>query len=495
VGVILKKIIIIGAGVAGLSAGIYALKNGFGCEIYEQNTYSGGECTAWYRKGYTIDGAISWLTGIKKNTKIFDTWKEVGAFQTRDIVKSDIFAVIHGETDLVWYRDLDKLKKELLRVSPIDGEEIERLIKMLGILQHFEMPAGKPIDMMDYNEKKAFMNVMMRVFGTLGDICAKTTEEYCTCFKSNLIKRALLSFAFKDNLCQGVLITLASLAGGHIGWIKGGSKQLTDNMRKTFIGLGGKLFCKSRVQEIVIIDGTAQGIILANGRKLSADYVIPACDLYITMKKLLKAQYRDSVLDDFYTQKGYHTSSICQVTFGVNCDLSKYENKNIFLFEQEEIAGETIDSCCFTHYCDEKGFAPKGKSVVKTGLTVYDYRNWEDLSSEAYQRKKEEIREAYQRMLYKFFPETRNKIEMVDITTPLTYERFCGAYQGAYMAFMLTKETNKVSHSGVIKGISNMNLAGQWLSALGGLPDAVISGKNAVMRICAQEHLQFQGVQ
>ena len=46
-----EKVIVIGAGIAGLTAGIYALKAGFDVEIYEKNAIPGGECIGWNRKG------------------------------------------------------------------------------------------------------------------------------------------------------------------------------------------------------------------------------------------------------------------------------------------------------------------------------------------------------------------------------------------------------------------------------------------------------------
>lgn len=49
-----KKMIIIGAGIAGLSAGCYAQMNGYQTTIFEMHDKPGGLCTAWKRKGYTI---------------------------------------------------------------------------------------------------------------------------------------------------------------------------------------------------------------------------------------------------------------------------------------------------------------------------------------------------------------------------------------------------------------------------------------------------------
>ena len=50
-----KKVVIIGGGIAGLSAGIYAAMNGFDTQIIEMHSVAGGQCTAWDRKGYRFD--------------------------------------------------------------------------------------------------------------------------------------------------------------------------------------------------------------------------------------------------------------------------------------------------------------------------------------------------------------------------------------------------------------------------------------------------------
>jgi phytoene dehydrogenase-like protein len=58
-----KQIIIVGAGIAGLSAGIYARMNGYKTTILEMHNIPGGLCTAWERKGYTFDISMHMLTG------------------------------------------------------------------------------------------------------------------------------------------------------------------------------------------------------------------------------------------------------------------------------------------------------------------------------------------------------------------------------------------------------------------------------------------------
>ena len=58
-----KKVIVIGAGVSGLSAAIYAARSGFDVTILEQHSTFGGLSTGWSRKGYFFEGGMHWLTG------------------------------------------------------------------------------------------------------------------------------------------------------------------------------------------------------------------------------------------------------------------------------------------------------------------------------------------------------------------------------------------------------------------------------------------------
>ncbi|HPI17384.1 MAG TPA: NAD(P)/FAD-dependent oxidoreductase [Mesotoga sp.] len=81
------KLIVIGAGIAGLSAGIYGRLNGFDTEIYEMHTQPGGECTGWKRNGYYFDGCIHWLLGTKRGSSLNKVWREVGALD--DTVKNN----------------------------------------------------------------------------------------------------------------------------------------------------------------------------------------------------------------------------------------------------------------------------------------------------------------------------------------------------------------------------------------------------------------------
>ena len=83
-----KSIAIIGAGIAGLSAGCYARMNGYDAHIYEMHNLPGGVCTSWKRKGYTVDGCIGWLLGSSPTSYYYRIYEELGAVQGPHLYQS-----------------------------------------------------------------------------------------------------------------------------------------------------------------------------------------------------------------------------------------------------------------------------------------------------------------------------------------------------------------------------------------------------------------------
>ena len=87
-----KKIIIVGAGIAGLSAGIYARKNGYDVTIYEMHYLPGGMCTAWKREGFIFEGCMHYvgLVGSSPTHAFYNQWKELGVVPGMKMLHHDI---------------------------------------------------------------------------------------------------------------------------------------------------------------------------------------------------------------------------------------------------------------------------------------------------------------------------------------------------------------------------------------------------------------------
>ena len=140
-----EKVVIIGGGIAGLTAGIYALMAGFEAEIYEKNAIPGGECIGWNRKGYHIDNCIHWLTGTKKGTEMYEVWEKTGALSDEiKCAKIDAFytSTYNGQSVTLW-NDLQKTQRELIAASPEDEEEIKKFIEYVEYSKQCARTANK----------------------------------------------------------------------------------------------------------------------------------------------------------------------------------------------------------------------------------------------------------------------------------------------------------------------------------------------------------------
>ena len=191
-----EKVVIIGGGIAGLAAGVYALKAGFEAEIFEKNAVPGGECMGWNRKGYQIDNCIHWLTGTDRKTGLFQVWKTVGAIdEDTEYAKTSKFysSRFEGREVTLW-NDLDKTQEELIAESPEDEEEIRKFIQYVRYSEECVLPSIKPLDMMgirDYIEMGKGMANMPKVMKEYGKINCKQLGER---FRSPVIRKLISDY-------------------------------------------------------------------------------------------------------------------------------------------------------------------------------------------------------------------------------------------------------------------------------------------------------------
>ena len=126
------SVIIVGAGIAGLSAGCYARMNGYETTIFEQHTIPGGLCTAWTRNGYTWDISMHMLVGSKSGS-VHRMWRELGAVQRRTFVYHDVLTRVEdGELQVDFGTDLRQLEAQLRTISPDDVKHIHEFIRIFG---------------------------------------------------------------------------------------------------------------------------------------------------------------------------------------------------------------------------------------------------------------------------------------------------------------------------------------------------------------------------
>ncbi|MDE7286210.1 MAG: NAD(P)-binding protein, partial [Lachnospiraceae bacterium] len=204
-----NKIVIVGGGIAGLSAGIYGCLAGYDVEIYEKNPVAGGQCMGWNRKGCHIDNCIHWLTGTKKGTALREVWETVGALdENTQFAECDIFytTVLDGQRITLW-KDLERTEADLLALSPDDEAEIKKLIQHVRYASECEVPAEKPMEAMgikDYIRLGASMANMPKVMKEYGSIDLK---DLAARFHHPLLKTLFTDYMPKEYVASSFLVS------------------------------------------------------------------------------------------------------------------------------------------------------------------------------------------------------------------------------------------------------------------------------------------------
>lgn len=482
-----KKIIIIGGGIAGLSAGVYALLAGFDAEIYEKNAIPGGECIGWNRNGYHIDNCIHWLTGTRKNTEMYEVWKKVGALSDdTEYAKINAFysTISNGQTATLW-KDLKRTEEELIAISPEDETEIRKFILFVEYSKQCLFPAKKPMEMWgvkDYIEMGKNMMDFPKVMKEFGKI---SLEEYSKRFKSPILQKLMCDYLPNEYCAYAFLVSYATMVDGNGNIPMGASLQMSLRMEKRFKELGGKIYYNSSIKNIEINKKIAAGITLEDGRVVRGDYIIPAVDSYVLFNKLLPDGYMPKEVKAAYdAPKKYPTISGFQVAFAVSEDFDRGETVFIDI-EPVKVGSRIFSRMNVKSYGYDPAFVKDGRKVIQTCIsqTDEDYEVWKNLSKAEYKEEKEKLVKEIEKRIQNAFPELTGDLQYLDSWTPLTYERYCNAYHGSYMSFTTRPDAKQLKMKGKVKGIDNLYLAGQWTNSPGGLPVAAASGKFAIQRI------------
>jgi phytoene dehydrogenase-like protein len=493
--------IIIGAGFAGLSAGIYARMNGYQTTIYEMHDLPGGLCTAWKRKGYTIDGCIHWLVGSSPKSGMHRYWQEVGIAQEREFVNLDEYMryeCADGRT-LVLYCNVDALEKHLLEFSPQDAEPIGELISGIRMCLDFDQPSDSdpPLKRLQKNTKVLWIMI------TRGKQFQKwmkiSTEEFVGRFKDPALRDALREMWMPEFSMFFMLFTLAYLHNKDAGYPIGGSLPMSLALAKRYTSLGGEIHYGKRVEKILVEGDRAVGVRLADGTERRASRVISAADGYTTLFKWLDGKYSDEKTREPY-EKWPTFPPLLYVGVGVKRsfeDTPKTVSGISYPLREACEIGDAVQTRLPVHiFNQDPTLAPPGHTSLVVMLPS-NYEYWSELAQDkaAYDEKKDQVARTIVELLEQRFSGISEDVEMVDVATPVTFERFTGNWKGSFEGWLITPQnsgTMMKPMSQTVPGLDRFYMCGQWVEPGGGLPTGVMSARRLLKAICKDDGKKFE---
>ena len=496
-----ESLIIIGGGFAGLATGIYARLNGYKTRIFEMHDKPGGLCTSWQRKGYTFDGCIHWLVGSSERSGIHDLWEETGVSQGREFINMDEYCRIEDSSGrtLVFYTDIDKLEKHLLQFAPADEIPIREFTAGIRLCLQFDYPSKHDSFLTGLLKKIRSASMFIFNAGKMKNWMKLTAADFSKRFTDPVLKEAFMQIWIPEFSMFFMLFTFAYMHNRNAGYPVGGSMPMTKAMEKRYLDLGGEINYNKRVVKILTAEENATGILLEDGIQYTADRVISAADGYTTLFKMLDEKFIDDKSREPYN-KWLVFHPLIFVSLGVNRkfdDLPRTISGISFRLKEPVKIGDQLHERLTVHvYNYDPSMAPEGKTAI-TIMFKTEYKWWKDLSEnrDAYDRKKKEIAETVVNLLEQRFPGITEQIEVTDVATPLTFERYTGNWKGSFEGWLLTPENSNVimkPMSQTLPGLKDFYMCGQWVEPGGGLPTALMSARRLVKLLCKQDNKSFR---
>lgn len=462
-------VIIIGAGIGGLTCGCYLAKAGLKVLIVEKHNRLGGCCSSFERKGFRFDVGVHYLGSLRRGGALFDILVDLGLLERFQFLRSDITdRIILDDKTIFFKKSFLETEKELFINFPKEKENIKNFINFVckcNLIEAFRktnrFTFKQLLDSFFFDPKlKSLFSVLL---GNIGLPPSKAA--------------AFIS-----------LVTLREFVfdGGY--YPKGGIQIFPDLLGHRFKEFGGKLLLNEKVSKIVTKNNKSCGIELETGNFLSSKVVVSNADATLTFKKLLDC----ASIEARKVNKLQFSTSAFVVYLGLNDSLNNLpKHYTTWLFQTCNIQKCYNDTnllnlpilkyalCSFPSLIDNS-LAPKGKSILRI-FVLSEYPSKDKL---------EEYRErAYDMVLKKaenLVPNLKSLIEVKEIGTPITFEKFTFNRKGALFGWSGTPNQLDRTVFPFETSISNLFLTGHWVTngvGQSGVAVVAFSGKRTAKTI------------
>lgn len=485
-----KKVIVIGAGVAGLASACRLQSQGYDVTVYEKFHKVGGKMNQIKEKGYTFDVGPTILM-------MKDLYKEIFEYCGKnpddylEMTKLDPMLHLYFSKDksMKFTTDLEQLIDSLEKISKEDTQGYIKFLSEIYKRYNIALDAfitksfRKPTDF--YNPKTLIEALKLKTFSDAYTEIGKFVKDE-DLKKSLAFQTLYIGISPYQGPSLYTIIPMIELFYG-VYMLKGGMYAMAEAMQKLFEDLGGKIHLSSPVDEILIKDKKAYGV-MVNGESHLADYILCSADFPWAMKNLIpnekdRGKYTDKKIDNMeYScsclllylgiDKEYEDDSVHSIYF------AKDFNKNISdIFED----GKPADDPSFYIYRPsiiDKSLAPEGHESFYVLVPVPETSLYDDWSDETIKEYRDKVINLIKENTS--FKDIDEHIAFETRYTPKDFESNFNAYNGATFGLKPTlKQSNYFRPQNKFRYLENLYFAGSSTHPGAGVPIVLQSAKLA----------------
>ena len=491
-------VIIIGAGLGGLTAGATLARKGRKVLVLEQHNIPGGCATTFKRKGVTYEVGLhemDWGTS-DSDMKAF-VFQKLGILHKLPLVKlpqawsvkteNSIYTVPEGRQEVISHMSsyFPKDRKNIRRYMQAmkhTAQTVNRLPKDLSFGQFLLFPftklpfmlrdrlrrehVGAKMDKLLKSDRlKNILNANMPYFS---DTSSDLSWSYYACAQYNYFHSAM--------------------------FVRGGSQVLSDLLAEVIADNGGEVRTSSDVKKILIEGKSAVGVAYFDKRKrVNVEVHAPAVIANIDPANIFDGGMvswgmEEPEVNRLEPATGLYTVYITFKTAPSREYPLAYSNF-IYTERQLDMPPSELYPYLKTLPPEERPFVFVDYSVIDSGLTepgdersfavltgVSQLQEWESLSDAGYAAAKEQLAQNLFRRLEEHYPGITEMIERYEVSTPKTAKRFLRTRNGTGYGYRNKEYVLSGRLPVKSKVIKGLYYAGAWTAPGGGFTGAIISG-------------------
>lgn len=493
--------IVVGAGLGGLSCAAGLSRNGLKVLVLERHNKVGGYAHQFLRKAgpgieYRFDVALHITGGFDQGASLRLLFEDMGLWDRIEVKRLDkIMHSVFPDFEFTLPTDKRLFRQRLIQQFPDDKRGIDSLLDALdrfgeelaAMRSHRGTRGASPADL-----ARAYPTVARYMTASLRELVSDHTanERIGAVFGQlhgylGLPPSRLSAFVY--------LQILHSFFTEGAYYIQGGGYALSRALSDCIEEQGGRVVTRTEVARILVEGGRCVGVQTKKGDRHEAPVIVSNAPAPLTFGRLIDP----SVVDPGYMdliRTGEVSASVIQAYIGLKGTPREigFEDHDYFVN-----AGYDLDAQFERHLAEDYGSGtfgmanntvvnpsdtPPGRSIVEV-LVFADGKRWCGLPKDEYRRKKAEVTEVLLDLASRVIPDIRERIEVIEVGTPHTMERYTLNPFGAVFSYSTTPTGHTRFRPRPETPVPGLYLASTWTTSGPGFGPAVAGGMSTARKI------------
>ncbi len=442
-------VIVIGSGIGGLVTASQLAAKGAKTLVLERYLIPGGSGGSFRRKGYTFDVGASMIFGFgeKGHTNLLTrALADVG--QHCETIPDAVQLEYHLPDDLSMAvdRNYDDFIARMSARFPHETKGIRafydtcwQVFRCLDAMPLLSLEDPSYLAKVFFKAPLACLGLARWLPFNVGDVAKKHIKD-----------ESLLRLIDMECFCWSVMpadrtpminagMVFSDRHAGGINYPKGGVGVIAEKLVAGLEYKGGEIRYQTRVTNVLIENGRAVGVRLADGQELRAKRIVSNATRWDTFAgedsatSTLVGPEHTPASERTWRKRYQPSSSFLSLHLGIDASVvpKNFHCHHLLLEDWDEMEAEQGVIFVSMPSLLDPSLAPKGHHILHT-FTQSNMSHWKGLSPQAYKTKKNQDADRLIARLEALIPGLRRAIELKEIGTPRTHRRFLGRMGGSY---------------------------------------------------------------